>query len=208
MAIYSAELRNINKILNQLPQSIKIILVIVFVILFGIFFIGIAYLAATKWVSLGMDEANRTIGSVGNSNPEYFTLVGVYVNTVFTLILCIFAMLSGFYACCSYFQSKKEQRIKYLEKGLENFYIPAINALENNSCTNDEMKQFFCKYWQYSYLADKEVYSLFTEYRKKIAKHPNNQNSNNADCDIFDELLNKVKEDIDKHQRELREQRK
>lgn len=132
MTIHSAELSNNNKVLNQLPQSIKIILSTVFVILFVIFFIGIAYLAATKWVSLGMDEANRTIGSVSNSNPEYFN----------------------------------------------------------------------------SYLADKEVYSLFTEYRKKIAKYPNNQNSNNADCDIFDELLNKVKEDIDKHQRELREKRK
>ena len=73
------------------------------------------------------------------------------------------------------------------------------------SCTNDEMNRFFSKYWQYSYLADKEVYGLFIEYMEKRSKHPYNQNSNNVECDLFKELSNKVKEDIDKHQRELRE---
>ena len=100
---------------------------------------------------------------------------------------------------------KKERQIKYIEKGLENFYIPVLNALGTSSCQNDETNQIFSKCRQYSYLADKEVHCLFLEYMKKRAEHPDYPNSNNIDCDIFKELLTKVREGIDKNQRKLRE---
>lgn len=127
-------------------------------------------------------------------NNEYSNSIGLYLNSILIAVTGLYVI----YTQDILNQSRSDQRIKYLEKRLECFYIPVKDIFEgilNNEYTVDE--ETFRKIGYYRYLAEEDVSSLFVQCITRGSKEQD-----------IKKLVSCVTRDIDKCQDELNERTK